>query len=572
MKKYLRYILPVCLAGSLCTSCTDFFETDSDGVLKTEGQRYQDETTARAGLFGLLQGLQRIGDNYVIMGELRGDLMDVTENSSQELRDISRFEVDAENSYLKEREYYSLINNCNYYIHRLDTTISRREDDNSYPVKILRPYMAQAKTLRAWCYLQLCLDYGRVKYADEPFLDVSRPVEMQALDLDGLLPVLIRDLEGVLPWMVSDDTPESSGWIRGNADPGFAGSVQYEGYTANQLMLPVRFVLGELYMWNQDFQKAAQTYYDLIYWNQLYVLSTYVNSYNETTLLPAGKNWTSQFSGFSYYDILTAIPFTDEYTDNSSALSKMFTTSYVLAPSQALIDMFDEQSYSINTKPVTGDLRGAYGTYYDKEETVDGSETERPYVDKYNYMQKNENAYVVLCRTALVYLRYAEAVNRLGKPKLAFYGVLKYGLSKNTFEIYNDLLKDELTGEPWIDFGLTSSGDIGMFDVNSGLHGRGCGSQNLELDPTFVIEACASSADTLLQVEDKLLTEDALETSLEGNRFHDLMRVARYRNDPSWLADKVAAKFPEGEREAIRAKLLNRQNWYLPTTVEFGEK
>ena len=29
--------------------------------------------------------------------------------------------------------------------------------------------------------------------------DVSRPVEMQALDLDGLLPVLIRDLEGVLP-------------------------------------------------------------------------------------------------------------------------------------------------------------------------------------------------------------------------------------------------------------------------------------------------------------------------------------------------------------------------------------
>ena len=79
----------------------------------------------------------------------------------------------------------------------------------------------------------------------------------------------------------------------------------------------------------------------------------------------------------------------------------------------------------------------------------------------------------------------------------------------------------------------------------------------------FVIEACASSADTLLQVEDKLLTEYALETSLEGNRFHDLMRVARYRNDPSWLADKVAAKFPEGEREAIRAKLLNRQNWYL---------
>lgn len=571
MRKYLRYILPVCLAGSLCASCTDFFETDSDGVLKTEGQRYQDETTARAGLFGLLQGLQRIGDNYVIMGELRGDLMDVTENSSQELRDISRFEVDAENSYLKEREYYSLINNCNDYIHRLDTTISRREDDNSYPVKILRPYMAQAKTLRAWCYLQLCLDYGRVKYADEPFLDVSRPVEMQVLDLDGLLPVLIRDLEGVLPWMVSDDTPVSSGWVQGNADPGFAGSVQYEGYTANQLMLPVRFVLGELYLWHQDFLKAAQTYYDLIYLNRLLVMPNYANVYNEMTLLPSGTNWSGQFSGFSYNDILTAIPFADEYTDNSSTLSKMFVSSYVLAPSKALIKLFDEQTYSINTKPVTGDLRGAFGTYYNKTQTVNGNETERVYVDKYNYMTANKNAYVILCRTALVYLRYAEAINRLGKSKLAFYGVLKYGLSKNTFDIYNDLLKDELNGEPWLNFGLTYSGDMGFFDANSGLHGRGCGLQNIKLDPTFVIEECASSQDTLLQVEDRLVAEYALEAALEGNRFHDLMRIARYRSSPSYLADKVSAKFSGSERENIQSKLNNKQNWYLPTTVNFHE-
>ena len=188
MKKILRYTLLYIgfgCAGWLCASCSDFFETDSDAVLKTDGQRYEDETAARAGLFGLLQGLQAVGDNYVIMGELRGDLMDVTENSSQELHDICEFNVDEENSYLKEREYYALINNCNYYIHRLDTTITRREADKNYPVKVLRPYMAQAKTLRAWCYLQLCLDYGRVKYADEAFLDVSRPVEMRTLDLDG---------------------------------------------------------------------------------------------------------------------------------------------------------------------------------------------------------------------------------------------------------------------------------------------------------------------------------------------------------------------------------------------------
>lgn len=569
MNKFFKYTLSLCCMGCLCASCTDFFETDSDAVLKTEGQRYQDESVARAGLFGLLQGLQTIGDNYVIMGELRGDLMDVTANSSQELRDISQFDVDTENSYLKERQYYALINNCNYYIHRLDTTITKREDENSYPVKILRPYMAQAKTLRAWCYLQLCLDYGKVKYTDEAFLDVSKPVETQTLGLDALLPLLIKDLEDVLPWMVSDDTPVSSGWVQGNADPGFANSIRYESYMANQLMLPVRFVLGELYMWNQDFQKAAQTYYDLIYLNRLTVSSSYANSYNETTLLVAGKNWANQFSGFNYTDILTAIPFTDEYTDNSSGLSKMFNTTYVLAPSGVLIDMFNQQAYSINTKPVTGDLRGMYGTYTDKTETVNGSETERAYVDKYNYMKANDNSYAILCRTALVYLRYAEAINRLGKHKLAFYGVLKYGLSKNTYELYNSLLKDELTGEPYLDFGVTQSGQTGIFDGNKGLHGRGCGLQNLELDPTFVIEECATEQDSMLYVEDKLMTEYVLETALEGNRFHDLMRIARYRNDPTYLAEKVADKFSTGEREVIYQKLLDRQNWYLPSTVKW---
>ena len=567
MKKILKYGLCVCLAGMACASCSDFFETDSDAVLKTEGQVYQDETTARAGLFGLLQGLQTIGDSYVITGELRGDLMDVTENSPQALRDIREFNAAADNPYLKEREYYALINNCNYYIHRLDTTVARRETEGGMAVKVLRPYMAQAKTIRAWCYLQLCLDYGRVKYADEAFLDVSRPVEMETLDLDGLLPVLIRDLEGVLPWMVSDDTPLSGEWSQGNADPGFSGSVRYGDYAANQLLLPVRFVLGELYLWNRDFRKAAQIYYDLIYQDWLTV-SGYSNTYNESTLLPSSTAWASQFSGFSYYDILTAIPFTDEYAANSSALQRMAGSEYVLAPSQALIDLFAGQTYTINTKPVVGDLRGEYGTYEYETETVGGSEVEHPYIDKYNYMVTGGNAYIALCRTVGVYLRYAEAINRLGKHKLAFYGVLKYGLGQETFEVYESLLKDELTGEPWLAFGVTAGGTQ-LFDTNSGLHGRGCGQQNLRLDPTYVIEGCATAEDSLLFVEDRLVDEYALEMALEGGRFHDLMRVARYRNDPSYLAEKVAAKFPAGEREAVAARLRSQSAWYLPSTVDF---
>ncbi|MDO9153263.1 MAG: RagB/SusD family nutrient uptake outer membrane protein [Paludibacter sp.] len=63
-------------------------------------------------------------------------------------------------------------------------------------------------------------------------------------------------------------------------------------------------------------------------------------------------------------------------------------------------------------------------------------------------------------------------------------------------------------------------------------------------------------------VEDLIVNETALECAFEGNRFHDLMRIAIRRNDNAYLANKVAAKHSEN-KEAIRQKLLDRTNWYL---------
>lgn len=102
------------------------------------------------------------------MGELRGDLMTTTDNSSQELRDINESNIESSNSYLQEREYYELLNNCNYYIQHLDTAVTKLE--NGVSTKFMLPYMAQAKAIRAWTYLQLCLDYGKVNYTTQPIL------------------------------------------------------------------------------------------------------------------------------------------------------------------------------------------------------------------------------------------------------------------------------------------------------------------------------------------------------------------------------------------------------------------
>ena len=59
------------------------------------------------------------------------------------------------------------------------------------------------------------------------------------------------------------------------------------------------------------------------------------------------------------------------------------------------------------------------------------------------------------------------------------------------------------------------------------------------------------------------MDERARELAFEGERFYDLMRVAKRRNDPSYLAKAVSAKFPAGQRDQIYSLLLDENNWYI---------
>ncbi|MFW6328202.1 MAG: RagB/SusD family nutrient uptake outer membrane protein, partial [Bacteroidota bacterium] len=64
-------------------------------------------------------------------------------------------------------------------------------------------------------------------------------------------------------------------------------------------------------------------------------------------------------------------------------------------------------------------------------------------------------------------------------------------------------------------------------------------------------------------LEDYIMEERARELAFEGGRFYDLMRIAKRRDDPSYLAEKVSQKFPAGKREQIYNLLLNEENWYI---------
>jgi starch-binding outer membrane protein, SusD/RagB family len=82
-------------------------------------------------------------------------------------------------------------------------------------------------------------------------------------------------------------------------------------------------------------------------------------------------------------------------------------------------------------------------------------------------------------------------------------------------------------------------------------------------------ENIASTLQKQLYMEDIIMDERARELAFEGERFYDYIRIARRRekagNDGiTWLADKISESRPANERAAIKARLMDEKNWYLP--------
>ena len=250
-----------------------------------------------------------------------------------------------------------------------------------------------------------------------------------------------------------------------------------------------------------------------------------------------------------------------------------------IATSQPYQTLSDEQTYCFREgagpiKYTTGDLR-----LYAVNTLLSGGNSNSN--ERIEVISKFIDNTTWLYRSSLLYLRYAEAVNRAGKPSLAF-AVLKHGLNSTNLGTSTKISPFEVADQkPYV----TIFSD-NKFNENTGIHSRGSG--NSEVNVAFVIpnytrlttlkdinsndsivastdpaDLAAAKSDSILFVENSISDELALETALEGNRFHDLMRISRHRNDPTYLAKKVAAKHPNNYNHYLNL-LSDPQKWYLP--------
>ncbi len=563
MKLNIKTIIPFFLGIILLTlgSCEDMLETDSNRVAFENDNRIKNPDDAFYIISGILQELRKVGDRYIIMGELRGDLMTISpENASVSLKEIYEFQTTSNNDYSDQRDYYNVINNCNYALQKMDTSLVSRGQ------KVMVPAYAEIKAMRAWTYWQMAQIFGKVKYLEEPVLSLESSLkEYPDMGMDDLVAKLVADL---LPYSgVKINNSQNL-----NLSPDYSYSIQ------------IPMLLGDLYLYQNNYNHAATMYFIAMSTgnnnDSPYLLNGYVSSWTDKTFMNVTANHPNSYSN----EVISAMSFTQEAKDLYSRMINLtYNDKASLLPAENYIKTMRNVTYvdidkSSKLTYTTGDLRGYVPASTDRAQIGDAyyyvdllnGAVSQPMIYKFYNAKSTSTGYdpsnnlikdglsylssISLYRQPHLYLRYAQAVNRAGKPTLA-YAVLKYGLTHATVIDSLKVNQSEIAGEAYTNI-------PNSFDGNIASMSRGLGTGVARDSIYYIIPEYTSTQDSIEWVEDRILEELAAETPFEGNRFFDLLCVSRRRpNHPEYMADKVSAKY--ADPAAMKARLMNMDNWFI---------
>jgi hypothetical protein len=621
----LKTILTIALAaviGAGATSCEDMLRVDSKTVMYDYQNTLDSPTDTVYTVLGIIKLMQNVADRANILGEVRGDLVALSDHASDDLRELYNYDfksLKSTNKYDKALDYYAIINNCNFFLNNADTTFTRNQQ---HPV--MKGEYIVVLCYKAWAYLQLAQIYGEVPYFDKPITgDVAS--SLQKLTIKEVAQALLQEFKGkeqnYIEYMdnYSPNYGKLGGEDLGNGD-------KTTEHQSKDFFIPVRLILGDLCLWAEDYANAALYYHDYLAGDDRAVTTGvyYVSWLTKDFLTMGTSNYLS--NQFSNSGCICYIPMeADEYSGTMSDLENIYCSTaknyywYQMTRSSALTATSARQNYCYHAK--NEGSRYQYPVYMtDKEEEpnilrrgdlrlqsvletgtvglTDEAIATGLYSTDYQVLNKINSEKIWLYRNDVVYLRLAEALNRCGLPQTAF-AVLKDGLCKATIDSLSQGEKLRAKNINGIDISAvydfpaakfekaqvywtnathsTGTGTTTSYVVRwesggdtFGLHSRGCGDASFDTLYTIGKKLEAMSAngkllgnelkDSIRAVEEYLIDEMALETCFEGYRFGDLMRISQHRG-----AD-IGGDF---ENDFLARRVATRETAVLSDKVDY---
>ncbi len=605
------------------TSCQDVLDIKANEVVD-QADNYHNVYDADNAIWGLYGKVSDLAENVVVLNELRADLMDVTPNATVDQAEINNHTETANNKYCDPAPFYEVILNANDILSNFDKMLA----ENKISQANYGPRYADVMAIRCWTYLQLGIQFKDVPYITDPLQSIeslSNSTLFPTKNLDELIPQLITDMQSVSAYLGVNML--SSFYNQIITDNG-------KNFYLNMQFINKHILMGDLYLWNDQYVDAATQY--KAYMDEADLSSSKTQIKNKvSTWVWAGSNeprFQVCYQRYKDQDVtsfrnmwkeifyrpttdvgnLGTIGLQDEMiwmisysgsTNSASPFIKLFANSgvgeYQLKPSSYAIDslwetqvqqsngfVFDgrgrESSFDyVNGQPVV--LKYLYD-YYTSVTTDLNRTIHLNYVNISNPYSRTGKWF--LYRAALLHLRYAEAANRAGYPRLA-YALLNNGVKTNfdwrrsdgSFRAdregvqYSSFppLNDSVAAKPYpAPFYLDARQNDAPYTFlrspwrdNGGIRGRAF-LVNIPT-PDYVHDGLGNDHNDSIQwIEKALIKEAALECGFEGQRWGDLLRVARRESKEGQgtvatiMNAAVSPKFHGGSAN------INESNLFLP--------
>lgn len=236
MKKLLS-ILYITGLIILSSGCNDWLDVRPESEIVLD-DFWQNESQVNQVLAACYRSITEVDvmSRMLVWGELRSDNVTYGRGMPVDMYKMLNVDISAENNYCRWGSLYTVINNCNNFLHYAPGVV---ELDANFTESKLHSMEAEVLTLRALMYFYLVRTFEKVPWVDQPSIDDAQDYHIPQSSEDFVLDHLVADLQTALKY--SRSNYETNTYNKGRV-------------TTNA----IRALLADIYLWKEEYAKCIE--------------------------------------------------------------------------------------------------------------------------------------------------------------------------------------------------------------------------------------------------------------------------------------------------------------------------